>query len=118
MDEEAAASDAGREEAEDSGLQLLAPVGADDDGSGRLDASRSKGGGGTRLRWELMRLLVGPGGIPRRTWWREFGSGGDPEVEVERRRGGTNLLGFWVSLYITSEFWIGVFGPSNLNRMV
>ena len=53
---EAAASDAGREEAEDSGLQLLSPVGADDDGCGRPDASRSKGGGGTRLRWDLTRL--------------------------------------------------------------
>ena len=53
---EAAASDAGREEAEDSGLQLLSPMGADDDGCGRPDASRSKGGGGTRLRWDLTRL--------------------------------------------------------------
>ena len=50
MDEEAAASDAGREEAEGSGLQLLAPAGAEDDGCGRPDASRTKGGGGTR-RW-------------------------------------------------------------------
>ena len=50
MDEEAAASDASGKEAEGSGLQLLAPVGADDDGCGRPDASRTKGGGGTR-RW-------------------------------------------------------------------
>ena len=53
---EVAASDAGREEAEGSGLQLLAPMGADDDGCGRPGASRSKGGGGTRLRWDLTRL--------------------------------------------------------------
>ena len=53
---EVAASDTGREEAEGSGLQLLAPVGADDDRCGRPGASRTKGGGGTRLRWDLTRL--------------------------------------------------------------
>ena len=56
--------------------------------------------------WRKVARLIGDGPEENLVEWRR-----------RRRVDGTRSLGFRVSLYITSEFWIGVFGPSDLNRM-